>query len=59
MPPEAFLICPECGHEYNVHQRVYDLGPEGTMFCPLCNAEFPRKKARLAGATFPVAKAES
>jgi hypothetical protein len=60
MAPEAFLVCPECGHEYNIHKRVYDLGPDFTMFCPLCNAEFPLRQARVSGANFPLgAGAES
>ncbi len=54
MPPEVYIVCPRCGHEYNIHKRVYDRGAEFTMFCPLCNAEFPRREARIAGANVPL-----
>lgn len=54
MPPEAFIICPKCGHEYNIHKRVYDRGPAFRMFCPMCNAEFPRSEGRISGASFPL-----
>ncbi|MDE3074915.1 MAG: hypothetical protein KGJ86_05755 [Chloroflexota bacterium] len=48
MPPELYVLCPKCGHEYNVHQHVFDRGPEAKMFCPMCMAEFPRREAKLA-----------
>jgi hypothetical protein len=54
MPPEVYIVCPKCEHEYNIHKRVYDRGPNFAMFCPLCNAEFPRQEARIAGANVPI-----
>jgi uncharacterized Zn finger protein len=54
MPPEVYIVCPKCGHEYNIHKRVYDRGPDFLMFCPLCNAVFPRREAQIAGANVPL-----
>lgn len=52
MPPEFYIVCPSCGHKYNVHKMIYDQGEDFLMFCPMCMKRYKRKEGEVAGANF-------
>lgn len=54
MAPEFYIVCPRCGHEYNVHKALYDKGPEFEMYCPLCMHRYPRREGKISSANFPL-----
>jgi uncharacterized Zn finger protein len=56
MAQEFYMKCPACGHEYNVHKMVYDMGEDFLNLCPLCNKKFPRKEGKIVSANFPIEK---
>lgn len=58
MALEFYVKCPDCGHNYNVQKKLYDLGPDFPLYCPMCLAEFPRRQGRIVSANFPVSDAE-
>lgn len=54
MPREFYLECPKCGHQYNVHGSIYDLGSDYRMRCPLCGTRYPRHDGKVVAANFPI-----
>lgn len=52
MAPEFYIICPKCGHKYNVHKMIYDKGPDFLMYCPMCMSRWPRKEGKIESANF-------
>jgi len=56
MAQEFYIVCPQCGHKYNVHKMIYDEGPDFLMFCPACMHRYPRKEGKIESASFHLNK---